>query len=299
MLSICIPIYNFDVRKLIQDLDEQIQQVEEVVELICIDDASEISWQKINIPVAERVGARYIQLEKNIGRSSIRNLFLDYSKFDSMLFLDCDSEVVSDSFVKLYLNGVLKGGDIICGGRTYTSELPSIENKLRWKYGLERESKPVESRLNCPHLSFMTNNFCLKKSTLKQFQFDERITQYGHEDTLFGFRLKQKNIPILHIDNPVGNGDIETNEVFVHKTEQGVESLAKIAEFLKYDKDFMKYVKLLQVYEQCKKKKCLGLISFLFSIFRDPIRKRLVSGNVNLRLFDFYKLGLLINCLRK
>jgi len=45
MLSILIPVYNFDVRKLVFDLLSQIDEIECPVELLLLDDGSHLKWQ--------------------------------------------------------------------------------------------------------------------------------------------------------------------------------------------------------------------------------------------------------------
>ena len=56
----------------------------------------------------------------------------------------------------------------------------------------------------------------------KKISFNERLSGYGHEDTLFGYELNKNNIQIHHIDNPVLNGHLDTNEAFLLKTEEGL-----------------------------------------------------------------------------
>ena len=55
-------------------------------------------------------------------------------------------------------------------------------------------------------------NFMIEKLTFLQHQFDESITKYGHEDTLFGKALQADRIPIIHIDNPLLNKGLDTND---------------------------------------------------------------------------------------
>ena len=40
----------------------------------------------------------YRELPQNLGRSKIRNVLGKAAKFDYLLFLDCDSKVVSDNY---------------------------------------------------------------------------------------------------------------------------------------------------------------------------------------------------------
>ena len=111
----------------------------------------------------------YIELEKNIGRSAIRNLFLEHAKYDNLLFLDCDSIISSeeDFFVEKYLQHNSEKVGVICGGCDYPIKSPRIKFRLRWKYGIKRELKMAEERAKNPYKSFMTSNFMIKKDVLK------------------------------------------------------------------------------------------------------------------------------------
>ncbi len=51
MLSILIPVYNFDVRKLVHQLHEQGLLLEIPFEIICVDDASFIEFTEINASI--------------------------------------------------------------------------------------------------------------------------------------------------------------------------------------------------------------------------------------------------------
>jgi glycosyltransferase involved in cell wall biosynthesis len=294
MISICIPVYNFNITTLAEELYKQAGKLLVPYEIILIDDASSEEWRKQN----EQAGSKfiYIKLDHNIGRSKIRNLFLRYANYDYLLFLDCDSLIISDGFLAKYAALIEKYHfPVICGGRIYSKLFPGPNRKLRWKYGIVRESKPFETRKKNPYKSFMTNNFLIDRKVLQDVQFDERITEYGHEDTLFGFNLKKKGINILHIDNPVLNGDIETNYEYLKKTEKGVANLVYILKYLNYDRDFISDVNILSVYEKVKFNNLAGIFNILFFCLRPALRFLLVRGFVNLRVFDFYKLGFLIH----
>ncbi|MDR1346867.1 MAG: hypothetical protein LBJ63_00315, partial [Prevotellaceae bacterium] len=77
--------------------------------------------------------------------------------------------------------------DMICsGGRIYEKEQPRGKKYLHWKYGMRREAIPAEKRGENSNLGFMTCNFLIDKSLLEKNPFNEDLTGYGHEDTLFG-----------------------------------------------------------------------------------------------------------------
>lgn len=288
MISVCIPVFNFNITALVSELSKQCRDLDVPTEIIVIDDGSQF-FKPENRKVTK--DHQYIELTENIGRSKIRNLFLEYAKYDYLLFMDCDSLIVNSHFLLSYLEALKRSPLIVCGGRIYPSK-PERNKLLSWKHGVYKESLSAEVRNRNPNKSFMTNNFVVAKSCLSRIKFDERITQYGHEDTLFGYQLAKNNIEIRHVDNPVLNGDIETNEVFLEKTKHGVINLVHILNFLEYDKDFIKNVSLLNYYERSKSVR--GLQYLLFKIFKRPIYYFLKKGYVNLKLFDFFKLGIFL-----
>lgn len=290
MISICIPIYNFDVNTLIHALGFQMNKQNRPVEIILIDDCSHASFKEINATVCNKY--HYIELDKNIGRSKIRNLFLNYAQYDHLLFLDCDSLIESGDFLQNYINALLDvENQVICGGRIYPRLKPKKEKRLSWEYGRKKESLNCSQRQLSPNKSFMTNNFIIDKKLLSEIKFDERLSEYGHEDTLFGFELKQKGIEIHHIENPVLNGDIEDNAAFLEKTEKGIRNLVFIAQHS--DPNFKNEVHLLKFYNQLKAKHFTIFIDMLFPILKPFMAFFLIKGYVNLKFFDFYKLGIL------
>jgi hypothetical protein len=94
ILSICIPIYNTDIRPLATELHRQIQAYSSEVELLFLDDASDVFFKELNRSVGGF--SDYQELPVNIGRSKIRNAFLPFVKGTHLLFLDGDSIVHSE-----------------------------------------------------------------------------------------------------------------------------------------------------------------------------------------------------------
>lgn len=291
MLSICIPIYNFDVTGLVVILHQQAVRQNIPAEVICIDDCSDITFRTRNVDICNTYG-RYIQLKENVGRAKIRNLFLDYAVNDYILFLDCDSVIITSDFVEKYAEAILQdGAKVICGGRIYNEIKPSKQKMLRWRYGRKKESMSVSARKRWPHKSFITSNFVVHRDILSQIKFDERLVKYGHEDTLFGFQLKKNKIAIDHIDNPILNGYLEDNEEFIEKTELGLTNLVYILQFLNNDVDFIKDVTILNFHRKLKRIGINYLIAFFFTFLKPVLRLNLSKGDSKLLWFDFYKLG--------
>jgi glycosyltransferase involved in cell wall biosynthesis len=291
MISICIPICNFDVNSLIGELARQIQYLSIPVEIVLIDDASSSSFKRQNDKICKE--HLYVELNTNVGRAAIRNLFLEYAQYDYLLFLDCDSLIVSEDYLNSYLLAIkMLQPNVICGGQVFSQKNPGFNRRLRWRFGVKQESHTADYRLKYPDISFMTNNFLIKKSLLQSIKFNEQIKDYGHEDTLFGFELKKRKIAITHIDNPIMNSDVEKNGVFLQKTEVGVSNLVKIQKIVGYDPMFVKDVKILNIYHKVKSSFLILPAYFLFLLLRFPIKQLLKIG-LSLWIFDFYKFGIL------
>lgn len=287
MISICIPIYNFDVRPLVKSL---LTQSDDQTEIILIDDASDNQYREINREL-ETENLVFVQLENNIGRSKIRNLFLKFAKNEFLLFLDCDSKIISNQFIQTYKNELNPSVQLICGGRVYDEACPSIQQKLRWVYGTTRESKTAEERRQHPNKSFMTNNFLIQKKLLAETPFDERLTRYGHEDTLLGIELENKGVAIVHIENPILNGDVETNEVFLQKTEHSLENLLLIRQFYENKPQLVEAITLLQAIQKIEKFRMKWLFVWIYKLFGKRIKKRLIYSDFpSVRLFNLYKI---------
>ena len=296
MISICIPIYNFKVRDLVHELSIQSRNLIEASEIILIDDGSSAAFKEANESICAT--HKYIKLEKNIGRAAIRNQFLQYAQFNYLLFLDCDSQIISPDFLSNYLSQLKNVKKyVVCGGRNQQRNRPSRDYLLRWKYGNAKESKTAQQRAKNPNQSFMTNNFLINRELLKEVLFDERLIGYGHEDTFFGFELKKKNIPIYHIHNPVLNGDLEQNKKFLFQSEKAVSNLVYLLKITNYDNELIQEVALLRMYYRLFKLRWLN--KNLFILLSPLIKYFLVKGFISILLFDYYKLGLLTLHLEK
>ncbi|MEN9742224.1 MAG: hypothetical protein RLZZ65_29, partial [Bacteroidota bacterium] len=89
-LSICIPIYQSDVRQLVYKLLEQIERIADAqIHIVLIDDASDENFRALNL--IKHPAVQFIALPQNIGRAKIRNAFLNYTQADYLLFIDGDS----------------------------------------------------------------------------------------------------------------------------------------------------------------------------------------------------------------
>lgn len=294
MLSICIPIYNQSISLLLNDLTSQLNDIKEQVEIIFIDDAStDKALKKQNKSIQANLH-RYIILEQNIGRAKIRNLFLQYVNYNYLLFIDGDSKIIEKNYISIIISTIKhnKNLSVISFSSVYQKNKPHRKYRLRWYYG-----KKIESLIKKDsNQSFMTNNFLIKKKVLKSIPFNENIKEYGHEDTLFGYDLKKHGIEIKNIFNPVLNNELDTNNIFIKKTEIGIQTLLKISLFVN-QKKFNYSVRLLYTLEKIKKNKFLFAIisnQLINKILRIVTKKTVKTIPSFTPLFNLYKLLYLI-----
>ena len=218
MISILIPIYNFAVKELVSELSRQAQELNLDFEILCIDDNSKSKYTELNKDIKKIYGVNYKLNKKNIGRSAIRNLLTKQSKYDYLLFLDCDVKI-KDNFIRKYIKFKDKS-DVIVGGVSY-NDYKKIDKKkkLRWRYGRLREERKAHFRNQKPYASFSACNLFINKKVSKIISFSESLTKYGHEDTLYGAELELNKFTVIHINNPIIHLGIDEALLFLEKTE--------------------------------------------------------------------------------
>ena len=285
MLSILIPTYNYDCTNLVRDLHRQAECAGIDYEIVVADDASPIK------ECAERVreintwpNCRLIELERNLGRARIRNRLADEARFEWLLFMDSDAEVISDSFIVDYLKHT--DADVVCGGLCHADALPSPEVSLRYAYEKRADKKRAACyREQRPYEQFITFCFMVRASVFQAIRFDDSITEYGHEDTLFGVELERRKVNIRHIDNPMRQGGIETNAEFVEKTRAALRNLVLMEDNMR------NHSLLLKLYGVLHLIRLDGCIARWFSHNEDRLKGQLLESTPQLRLFFLYKLG--------
>jgi len=294
-LSICIPVYNFDVGPLAEELNKQLSAIDIPSEIVLMDDASGESYRQTNRQLAGGT-TRYIQLEKNIGRSKIRNRLAEEARYQYLIFMDCDSRVPSPHYINDYLAQCHPG--IVCyGGCVYDKNPPQDKTlHLRWKYGIKRESATAAERSRHPNFGFRTNNFLIDKAIFNHIGFDESLQGYGHEDTLFGLELMTHNIPVVHIDNPLVHIGLESAPVFLSKTASSVANLSHINTLLKERyPEYINHSRLASTYQNICRVGLRKPAALLLKAIQPFLRRNLSGDNPSLRAFDLYRLGLLFS----
>ncbi|MDR2839727.1 MAG: glycosyltransferase [Paludibacter sp.] len=281
MLSILIPTYNYNVTLLVKQLHSQAMALLIDFEIIIIEDGSN-KFLAENVAISNLENVKYTVLQKNIGRSAIRNLLADTAKFNSLLFIDCDAEVANDYFLKQYLP-FCSEKCVAVGGTAYNENEKNPAFSLRLKYGRQREAVIQ---------NFSTFNFLISKDLFQSIRFDETLKTYGYEDTLFGHQLTEIAANIYFINNKLIHNGLDENYIFLQKAENGLKNLIKLYNSGNYL--YLKnYSKILNFFLKIKKYHLQKIISFFFKISKPLLIKNLTGKNPSLLLFDIYKLGVI------
>ena len=292
MLSILIPVYNYNVYPLVVELQKQCMECGIVFEIIVIDDAS-TQHKSENNSIQFLTNCSFIELAQNIGISKIRNLIASKAKYDWLLFMDSDNFPAAPDFISKYINKVFSTEKkVFFGGVKYLKEKPESEKLLRWKFGHKREAIALSDRIKNPYKTAFVFNFLIVKSVFESVLFDEEITKYGYEDFVFIYTLKNKNIEIQHIENPAYHLNSETSTLFLSKTKTALEMLQYIS---KTNKLANCETKITEIYKAFSYLKLQFLISKLFQVTQLKLENNLTSNNPSLLAFDCYKIGYFCN----
>ena len=282
-LSILIPTFNQDCTQLVHDLLEQLPQDAEII--VADDGSTAASVRENNATIAKLPQCRFWQAKMNLGRAKIRNLLAEMAKGEWILFIDSDAQVRSKDFIASYLKET-DGRQVICGGTGNFDTCPSPDKALRYKYEVLAERvKTLKKRRRKPYAQFSTFNFMILRELFMQIRFCNEICDYGHEDTLFGLELKDRKIPVLHIDNKLIHTGLETTPAYLRKIKTSLFTLSRL------DEKIQRRINISAIALCLKKLHLRGFAVWLFNISSRQIRKNLFSSNPNLILFKIYKLG--------
>lgn len=287
-LSILIPTYNNICLKLVQSLQAQAALLYDFqYEIIVADDGStDLSTIEGNRNINKITNCKYIERDKNEGRAVIRNFLAKQAKYDWLLFIDSNMNVITNDYIAKYKNS--NPCDVIYGGYKIPKD---EETKHRLSYNLRyifESASPQNGnymmRKANPYADFHTSNFMVRRNIILKYPLDERFYHYGYEDVLWGKTLKLHNIKIEHIDNALGYEHFIGNMAFVAKTE---ESLRTLYEFRAELSEYSKIIRWADKISRCHMKSFCQQIFPLISLH---IKAKLTGNKPNVFLFNIYKL---------
>ena len=208
----------------------------------------------------------------------------DQSKYEKLLFLDCDAEVKDKQFLKKYVEASDKAS-VVCGGLTHPDEIPMKGQELRYLY--EKNAAYERSagfRSQNPYLRFTSFSFMIDRDVFMKIRFDESYVRYGYEDVQFGHELEENGVSILHIDNPLAHIGLDDSASYLNKTRQAVQNA------FDHQDEIGDSSKLLTNYNKVRSLKMRWVFRFFWAFFQKSMEKNLLGPKPKLRIFSLYKL---------
>ena len=292
-ISLLVPVCDYDITALVHGMKSALGKVPELCEILIGDDGSSQEYkEKYKTLVAD--GVKLVSSEKNIGRAAIRNKLALEACGDYLLFIDADTVLpgTAEAYFLKWLP-MMSLYSVICGGILYYDAPPGDPDKLlRWKYGKWREQRKASEKNKNPHEWFSTFNVMIEKTVFSKIRFNEKLKQYGYEDTLMGYQLKKAGIEVLHIDNGLIHEGLETNKEFLNKTKLAIENLSKLYDSVTDKRTFSRTVNVLRTYNYLRFFRLTPLLARFYIRKRDRMEIRLESGRIPILLFRFYKVSM-------
>ncbi|MFN8415130.1 MAG: glycosyltransferase family 2 protein [Cytophagaceae bacterium] len=286
-ISVLIPVYRENPTALLNQLLELKSTIRVPLEIIVADDGSNEHYYQawsVNFRDSE---IQIFHTIKNLGRSAIRNFLWSKSSYTYRLFLDGDTFPIQKDFLQIYEEQILNNPFVIYGGTYYRDIIPSKEKSLRYYYGVKREALTVEQRNAPSYHHFTINNVLCHYTVFEPYPFKEEINGYGHEDTLLGMELRAKNVSVLQIENGVYHDGLDNNDVFLFKTEEGINNLVSLYQQGKIDNS----IRLIQTYEKLKSNLAGRMTLSILKSLRKTFRSAVHFFPSCLFFFDVFKLA--------
>lgn len=284
MLSILIPTYNYNSFPLVEVLHKQLVAFKISFEIICIDDGSKSKLNIENQKINQLSLCSFELLEKNIGRSAIRNLLASKANYNWLLFLDADVLPKNNTFISKYLSCIKEGKKVFCGGVAY-NRTPDNINLLRYKYGIKYEEIKINKRNRSPYKFFFTSNFLIPKEFFEQVQFEEILLKYGREDLLFSLDLQKRGYKVIQIENEIYHLGLDDDFTFVSKTKEAMENIIFLEKKGLLEKEHGSLLKIVSKVE------LIGLLKLVGNLY--PFFERVAIKRKSIFYFNCLKISYL------
>jgi len=287
MLSILIPVYNFNISELLIEVHKQATIANIEFEIICFDDKSETFTIENKKTINSLTNSRIILSDINLGRIESRQRLSNASIYDFLLFLDADVLPKSNKFIEQYLEFVQSKYEVIFGGFAYSASKPPEKFILRWKYGKHFEEISAKTRNLKPYRIIISANFFVKKHVFNKLNSKINRKSYGL-DNYFAALLKQNKINVLHLDNEVYHLSLESSISYLIKTEDYITTLL----WLFKEKKMSEHEnRLLIIFVSLKRFKLNHFMNLIYNLFSSKMKKNILGTNPIMSIFQFYKLA--------
>lgn len=302
-LSVLIPVWRSRPITLLESLWVQAQALGFPIEVWVCDDSADPAYFEWHELFRAHPGIRILTFPENLGRSRARNTLLAQANGPWVLWLDGDLEIPTD-FLNIYQQLIKNGesatperGPVYCGGikvdpnTAADGEGSAVEGRrsdsLRYRYALQVEGLAAAKRQEEPYRWVRAAHCLMPTRAARCLCFPEFIQGYGHEDTHWAFQIQSKGMTVQHLDHLVEHTGIDTDAVFLDKSREAVQNLARL---WRYDPLFARYGRSLPLIRAHDLLQATGMMFFL-TLFSPWLEGRLQTpGSISLRFFGLMKL---------
>jgi len=285
MISFGIPTYNYNVYPLVREINKQAEKLGILYEILVYDDASTLDLN-LSEKLSEFKTVKYKKFKKNSGRIAVRRQIAMDAKYNFLHFIDADIFPKDRFFVAKLLKVLKQKADIYFGGIQVAETCADPSKILRWKYGKNRENIRLEKRKKNPYLSLISGSITIDKNIFLEDSLPLKdLNRYGL-DNFFSYQLKKNKRKVVHYHNPVIHLGLETNEIFLEKTQKALETyrfLISQYHLTRLNKITITYFTLSKVFPQ-------AIFNVLYQSFSPLLKKNLLSKAPSLLAFDIYRL---------
>jgi hypothetical protein len=211
------------------------------------------------------------------------------------LFIDGDAKINNANYIQNYCP-YFNQGTVVVGGTIYQTTDLAQQNLLRYLVGKKTEEIQAHIRQNKPYNSFVTFNFLMPKTLFDELQIPNYLNGYGHEDTLIGIQLSQRNVPLAHIQNPLVHTGLDDNLDYMHKIEQSLQSALLLYYNYPHTNELCAHIKILRYYKMLSTFKLRRIVAYIFSKTKTILTLKLTGTKPQIQYLNYYKLGYLCYC---
>jgi len=167
----------------------------EEVEVIVIDDFSQINPEREVSSLETRYKLRFFREGKNIGQGQIRNRGMKLARGKYVFFIG-DDAIPAENLIELHMNLHQKIPDIAVLGKVLwapelRNEFMDFIEKIQFHYHTIKDKNNVK-------LHFYTSNISLEKKWFKNQEYSPKFRNYGLEDLELGYRLEKTGLRVIY-----------------------------------------------------------------------------------------------------
>jgi hypothetical protein len=229
-LSVLIPFFRYDPRRLLARLDEEAARTDGAVEILALDDGGgdPALTEGASLQIAGMASpARLIALSGNEGRARGRNRLAAAARARHLLLIDCDMAPDAPDYLRRYLALVDRDVAAAFGGFSVARCEPTRDQTLHRALQQRAECLPARRRARQPEKYVYTSNLLVRRDVFETEAFDEGFTGWGWEDVEWGMRVAAR-FEVLQIENTATHLGLDDSAVLAGKYEQSVSNFARV-----------------------------------------------------------------------